>query len=82
MAVNPQSPVVVKLTNQQKEGEKELFHTLMLRSYLEGVTSLADTNESMQCEGSSFELQRSYVQLHERLQVLREHFAEFSKKKV
>ena len=82
MAVSPQSPVVVKLTSQQKEGEQELFQALMLRSYLEGVVSLRDTSENVQSGGSTFELQRSYVQLHQKLERLREHFAELSKKKV
>lgn len=82
MAVSPQSPMVVKLTSQQKEGEQELFQTLMLRSYLEGVASLRDPSENMQSEGSTFELQRSYVQLHRKLEGLREQSAELSKKKV
>ena len=82
MAVSPQSPVVVKLTSQQKEGEQELFQTLILRSHLEGVASLRDISENMSSVGSTFELQLSYVQLHRKLEGLREHFAQLSKKKV
>lgn len=82
MAVSPQSPVVVKLTSQQKEGEQELFQTLMLRSHLEGVASLRDISENVSSVGSTFELQLSYVQLHRKLEGLREHFAQLSKKKV
>ncbi len=83
MAVSPQSPMVVKLTSQQKEGEQVLFQTLMLRSHLEGVVSLRDTSEnSIPSEGSTFELQLSYVQLHRKLEGLREHFAQLSLKKV
>ena len=82
MAVSPQSLVVVKLTSQQKEGEQELFQTLMLRSHLEGVASLRDISENVSSVGSTFELQLSYVQLHRKLEGLREHFAQLSKKKV
>jgi hypothetical protein len=76
--------MVIKLTSQQKEGEQELFQTLMLRSHLEGVASLRDTSENtIPSEGSTFfELQLSYVQLHRKLEDLREHFAQLSTKKV
>lgn len=80
--MSPQSPMVLKLTSQQKEGEQELLQTLMLRSYLEGVASLRDSSENMLSEGSTFELQQNYIKLHRKLDCLREQSAELSKKKV
>ena len=80
--VSPQSAMIVKLKSEQKEGEQELFQTLTLRSYLEGMASLADTSEDVQSEGATFELQEKYVQLHRQLEQLREKSAELSKIKV
>ena len=82
MAVSLQSPTIVELTSQQKEGEQELFQTLMLRSYLEGVASLDNTSANVHSEGPTFELQQNYIQLHKKLEQLRQQSAELSKQKV
>ena len=74
--------VEVKMTNEKKEGEQALLHSLMLRSHLEGVASLGDSSANLIPESVTFELQQNYIKFHRELEDLREQTAALSRKKV
>ena len=71
-----------KLSSEKQEGEQALIKSLTLRSYLEGVTSLSDASEGLCSEGEIAEEQETYLQLHRKLEELREASAGLSRKKV
>ena len=76
------SGVEFKIASERKEGEQALFQSLMLRSFLEGVASLSDPSESLHSQGENHEMQQKYIQLHRKLEDLRDQSAALSRKKV
>lgn len=78
----PRSEEQDKWLRERKDAEQELFQSLNLRSYLEGVALLRDPSESITDQMPTFDLQQNYVHQHMKLALLEQQCSALSRRKV